>query len=101
MTAAAGTPARAPGPGLRHRFKGVVPWLLLAPGLLWLFFFYVLPSVQMFPYSISPGSIEEGFTMTLPADAYVEALTKFGKQFLNSIIYGGIATILTFVIRFP
>jgi spermidine/putrescine transport system permease protein len=101
MTAAASTPADAPGPGLRHRFKGVAPWLLLAPGLLWLFFFYVLPSIQMFTYSMSTGSIEEGFTLSLTADNYIEALTKFGKQFLNSIIYGGIATILTFVIGFP
>jgi len=101
MTATSSTPAKAPGPGLRHRFRGVVPWLLLAPGLLWLFFFYVLPSIQMFTYSMSTGSIEEGFTLSLTADNYIEALTKFGKQFLNSIIYGGIATILTFVIGFP
>ncbi len=102
MTAAASsTPARASGPALRRRMRGVVPWLLLAPGLLWLFFFYVLPSIQMFTYSVSTGSIEEGYTLTLTADAYVEALTKFGKQFLNSIIYGGLATILTFLIGFP
>jgi spermidine/putrescine transport system permease protein len=55
----------------------------------------------MFTYSMSTGSIEEGFTLSLTADNYIEALTKFGKQFLNSIIYGGIATILTFVIGFP
>ena len=101
MSAAAATPARASGPGMRRRVSWLVPWLLLAPGLLWLFFFYVLPSIQMFTYSISTGSIEEGFTLTFTADNYVEALTKFGKQFLNSILYGGLATILTFVIGFP
>jgi len=86
---------------MRRRLSAVVPWLLLAPGLLWLFFFYVLPSIQMFTYSVSTGSIEEGYTLTLTADAYVEALTRFGDQFLNSIIYGGLATILTFLIGFP
>ena len=102
MTAAsAPAPARASGPGMRRRLSAVVPWLLLAPGLLWLFFFYVLPSIQMFTYSVSTGSIEEGYTLTLTADAYVEALTRFGDQFLNSIIYGGLATILTFLIGFP
>ncbi len=99
MTAAA--TARAPGPSFRRRMGRFVPWLLLAPGLLWLLVFYVLPVIQMFTYSISTGSIEEGFTITWTADAYVEALTKFGKQFLNSIIYGGTATILTFLIGFP
>jgi spermidine/putrescine transport system permease protein len=55
----------------------------------------------MFTYSISTGSIETGFTMTLSADAYVEALTKFGKQFFNSILYGGLATLFAFLIGFP
>ena len=95
------TTAQAPRPGFRRRMGRFVPWLLLAPGLLWLLVFYVLPVIQMFTYSISTGSIETGFTITWTADAYVEALTKFGKQFLNSIIYGGIATILTFLIGFP
>ena len=54
MTTAA-APPRAATPGLRRRLSGLVPWLLLAPGLLWLFFFYVLPSIQMFTYSISTG----------------------------------------------
>ncbi|HEY3335008.1 MAG TPA: ABC transporter permease [Candidatus Limnocylindrales bacterium] len=100
MTAAA-APAPPPRPGLRRRFNKAVPWLLLAPGLLWLLVFYVLPVVQMFTYSVSTGSIETGFTMTMSADAYVEALTKFGKQFLNSILYGGLATLFAFLIGFP
>jgi len=100
MTAAA-PPAPAPRPKFRQRFNKAVPWLLLAPGLLWLLLFYVLPVIQMFTYSISTGSIETGFTMTLSADAYVEALTKFGKQFFNSILYGGLATLFAFLIGFP
>ena len=100
MTAAA-PPAPAPRPKLRQRFNRAVPWLLLAPGLLWLLLFYVLPVIQMFTYSISTGSIETGFTMTLSADAYIEALTKFGKQFFNSILYGGLATLFAFLIGFP
>jgi len=100
MTAAA-PPAPAPRPEARQRFNKAVPWLLLAPGLLWLLLFYVLPVIQMFTYSISTGSIETGFTMTLSADAYIEALTKFGKQFFNSILYGGLATLFAFLIGFP
>ena len=100
MTAAA-PPAPASRPKFRQRFNKAVPWLLLAPGLLWLLLFYVLPVIQMFTYSISTGSIETGFTMTLSADAYIEALTKFGKQFFNSILYGGLATLFAFLIGFP
>jgi len=78
-----------------------VPWLLLAPGLGWLLAFYVLPAVQMFTYSISTGSLERGFEMTGSFDAYGEAISRFGRQFLNSILYGGAATIFTFLIGFP
>jgi spermidine/putrescine transport system permease protein len=99
MTTATQAPAR--GPSGRQRFGRAVPWLLLAPGLLWLLLFYVLPVIQMFTYSVSTGSVAEGFTLTWTADAYVEALTRFGRQFLNSILYGGAATILTFLIGFP
>src|SRR5512141_1526022 len=100
MTEAAAAP-RTTGQRLRRRFNSAVPWLLMAPGLLWLLLFYVLPVVQLFTYSISTGSLDKGFVMTMSPDAYITALTKFGPQFLNSIMYGGLATIFTFVIGFP
>jgi spermidine/putrescine transport system permease protein len=99
MTAAA---ARAPtGPTFRARFGRAVPYLLLAPGLFWLLFFYVIPAIQMFTYSVSTGSLETGFVMTFTSDAYVKAIDQFGKQFLNSVMFGGAATILTLAIGFP
>jgi spermidine/putrescine transport system permease protein len=101
MTTSAGQISNRPGPTLRVRFRKVVPYLLLAPGLLWLTLFYVLPAIQMFTYSISTGSIEDGYTIDLSGNAYITALTDFSKQFINSILYGGIATLLTLVIGFP
>jgi len=81
MTAAA---ARAQtGPTFRARFGRAVPYLLLAPGLFWLLFFYVIPAIQMFTYSVSTGSLETGFVMTFTSDAYVKAIDQFGKQFVN------------------
>ena len=96
------TTASAPtGPTFRARFGRAVPYLLLAPGLLWLVIFYVIPAVQMFTYSISKGTLETGFEMTLTADAYATAINRFGSQFLNSLLYGGAATLLTLAIGFP
>ena len=89
------------GPGLRGFIRRVFPYLLLAPGMLWLAVFYVLPAIQMFTYSISTGSVETGYTIDLSGQAYITAITEFSKQFINSILYGGIATILTLVIGFP
>ena len=101
MTASAGQISRPPRPTLRVHFRKVVPYLLLAPGLLWLTLFYILPAIQMFTYSISTGSIDDGYTIDLSGNAYITALTTFSKQFINSIVYGGIATLLTLVIGFP
>jgi len=101
MTAPAAQASARPGPGLRGRLGKALPYLLLAPGLFWLAVFYVLPAIQMFTYSISTGSVETGYTIDLSGHAYVTALTEFSKQFINSILYGGIATILTLIIGFP
>src|SRR6478752_2311433 len=100
MTAVSGTKAPT-GPGWRGRVGKAAPYILLAPGLIFLILFFVIPAIQMFTYSISTGSVEEGFKITWTLDAYREGLETFGKQFLNSIIYGGIATILCLFIGFP
>jgi spermidine/putrescine transport system permease protein len=95
------TAAPAPGPGLRTRLLRATPYLLLIPGLLWLFIFFVLPTVQMFTYSVSSGTITSGFKLTWTLQNYADAFSRYGKQFLNSILYGGLSTILTLLIGFP
>jgi len=102
MTASAGAPSRgAPGGGWRRRLRRATPYLLLAPGILWLLIFFIVPSIQMFLTSVSSGSIDSGFKLTFSSKAYETALTKFPRQLTNSLVYGGIATILTFLIGFP
>jgi spermidine/putrescine transport system permease protein len=100
-TAPAGPARTAPGPGWRQRVKRATPYLLLAPGILWLLFFFVIPTLQMFLTSLSTGSIDTGFKLTFSTAAYQTAFTKFPKQITNSLLYGGIATLLTFLIGFP
>jgi spermidine/putrescine transport system permease protein len=100
MAAVAG-PRQAPGPGMRERVRKATPYLLLAPGILWLLFFFIVPTVQMFLTSVSTGSVTDGFKLTFSPQAYQTAIGKFGKQFGNSLLYGGTATLLTFLIGFP
>jgi len=102
MTASAGAPSRGtPGGGWRRRLRRATPYLLLAPGILWLLIFFIVPSIQMFLTSVSSGSIDSGFKLTFSSKAYETAFTKFPRQLTNSLVYGGIATILTFLIGFP
>ena len=44
-----------------HRYRGAIPYLLLAPGLLWLFAFFIVPNVQMLLYSLAQGTFLQGF----------------------------------------
>ncbi len=85
----------------RQRFSFLVPYLLLAPGLLWLAIFYIYPGFQMFLTSFWTGTLETGFALTWNVDTYGKSLTQFGPQFLRSITYAGAATVLTFLISFP
>ena len=85
-----------------RRHKRVIPYLLLAPGLLWLALFYLAPSVQMFVSSFWSGTLETGFEFALSnITNYTQALTRFQPQFVRSILFGGLATILTFLIAYP
>ncbi len=85
-----------------HRHHGWIPYLLLAPGLLWLAIFYVYPAFQMFITSFWTGSVESGFTFSLDNwTTYPEALDRYSQQFGRSLVYAGAATVLTFLIAYP
>jgi spermidine/putrescine transport system permease protein len=85
----------------RRRLFALAPYLLLAPGLLWLFYFFIWPAAQMFLMSISTGNLDNGFRVTGTVKPYIDALTKFPTQWGNSLLYGGISTTLDFLIGFP
>ncbi len=83
----------------RHRHWA--PYLLLAPGLIWLAIFYAFPAFQMFLASLSVGTIETGFTFTFQVSNYTDSLTRYSDQFIRSLAYGLAATIIAFLIAFP
>jgi spermidine/putrescine transport system permease protein len=88
--------------GFLRRHKRIIPYLLLAPGLLWLAVFYVVPGIQMFVTSLWTGTLETGYEFSLSnVSNYTEALERFAPQFIRSVVYGGAATILTFAISYP
>ena len=88
--------------GARHWLNRLTPYLLLAPGILWLLVFYVYPSIQMFISSFWSGTLETGFSVSLANwTTYPEALGRYGPQFGRSIVYGAAATLLCFLIAYP
>ncbi len=88
--------------GFLARHRGLIPYLLLAPGMLWLLVFYVVPSISMFVSSFWSGSLEQGYEFSLSNIAnYTEALDRFQPQFIRSVLYGAAATLLTLAIAYP
>jgi spermidine/putrescine transport system permease protein len=85
--------------------RRLAPYLLMAPGLLWLALFFVLPNVQMLVMSLSTRAggtgLRKEYELTWAFQNYATVLTGFPAQFGNSLIYGGLATLLCFLIGFP
>lgn len=80
-----------------------LPYLLLAPGLIWLAVFFAVPLVTLVSTSLydPSGSILTGYRMTWHFANYVDALSAYAEQFVRSFLYSGIATVLALVIGYP
>jgi spermidine/putrescine transport system permease protein len=75
--------------------------LLLAPGLLYLAVFYVVPTVQMFLVSLQTGSPGTGYQQTWNFGIYVDQIREYWDELIRSVAYGGLATLLCFLLGFP
>jgi spermidine/putrescine transport system permease protein len=81
--------------------KAALPYLLLLPGLGWLFLFFAIPLVYMAIESLKTGTIDTGFRLTWEFSNYTDALKNYDEQFLRSFEYAGLATILSLLIGYP
>ena len=80
----------------------LTPYLLLAPGLLWLIVFFVIPLYYSGKLSLYGGaSHEEGFRFDWDWSNFSDSLSLYDTQFVRSLIYAGIATILCLLIGYP
>jgi spermidine/putrescine transport system permease protein len=77
------------------------PYLLLAPGLVWLAVFFLVPMVALASMSLQTGSLGEGYRLTWTFSNYSDALTTYASQFSRSFLYAGAATILCLLIGYP
>jgi spermidine/putrescine transport system permease protein len=81
--------------------RQVAPYLLLAPGCLYLTAFFIVPNIQMFLMSLSEGSVRQGFELTWAWTNYTDAIDRFSRQFGNSLLFGGLATLTCFLVGYP
>jgi spermidine/putrescine transport system permease protein len=84
-----------------QRRRKLLPWLFLGPGLLWLFAFFGLPLVNQLNVSLQTGDPETGYVFDWAFGTYADAVGDYDEQFLRSILYAAVATVLCFAIAFP
>ncbi len=83
---------------LRQR---MIPYWLLAPGLIWLALFFVLPMYFMGELSLKTGSLAEGYQLTWATANYTDAISEYSEQFIRAFYYAGTATIICLLIGYP
>src|SRR5437667_3989406 len=87
--------------GLLHRHRGLTPYLLLAPGLLYLGLFFVVPLGFLAYQSLQSGNFDVGYAFTWAWGNYWDAIRNYRGQFVRSLEYAGIATILALLFSYP
>jgi spermidine/putrescine transport system permease protein len=88
----------------RARRRRLTPYLLIAPAMLWLLLFYALPALEIIRTAFASGDIISGVqrppgTWTLEnfEAAFTDSLPFIG----NSLRFGGVAALLSFLIGYP
>jgi spermidine/putrescine transport system permease protein len=84
-----------------HRHRGLMPYVLLAPGLAFLAVFFLVPLGFLGYQSLESGNIDFGYAFTWSFGNYGSAFTDYRAEFIRSIEYAGIATILALVLSYP
>jgi spermidine/putrescine transport system permease protein len=84
-----------------HRHRGLMPYVLLAPGLAWLAVFFIVPLGFLAYQSLQSGNIDFGYAFTWAWGNYGTAFTDYRSEFIRSIEYAGIATLLALGLSYP
>ncbi|MGH2402114.1 MAG: ABC transporter permease [Candidatus Limnocylindria bacterium] len=87
--------------GWLRRHGGLIPYLFLLPGGLWLFVFFVLPMLTMASVALQEGTLGTGYRLTFNFGIFPEVLGRYDEQFLRSVLYAVLVTILTMAIGYP
>src|SRR6184192_2749027 len=87
--------------GLFHRHRGLTPYFLLAPGLLYLGLFFVVPLGFLAYQSLESGSFDVGYAFTWAWGNYWDAIRGYRGHFVRSLEYAGVATALALLISYP
>jgi spermidine/putrescine transport system permease protein len=85
-----------------HRHKGLIPYVLLAPGLAWLALFFVVPLGFLAHQSLQvQDPILLTYTFKWAWHNYWDSVTGYHSQLVRSFEYAGIATVVALLVSYP
>ena len=87
--------------GFFHRHRGLTPYLLLTPGIVWLAVFFLVPLGFLAHQSLESGSFDVGYAFSWAWGNYWDALRQYHPWLVRSLVYAGLATLLALVISYP
>ncbi|HEV2347282.1 MAG TPA: ABC transporter permease [Actinocrinis sp.] len=98
-------PAPAPRPAAnsepRRKKRNRLPYLLLAPTLLWLIVFFIVPIFTSVSASVQEGSLDEGFTLTWRWANYADGWSQYATQFGRSFLFAFLCTVFCLLLGYP
>jgi spermidine/putrescine transport system permease protein len=83
-----------------HRHRGTTPYLLLAPGILWLAIFFLIPLGFLGYQSLQSGLFPD-FQFTWEFSNFSDGIRDYHEQLVRSFVYAGIATVACLVLAYP
>jgi spermidine/putrescine transport system permease protein len=92
------------GPRSGIKSHSITPYLLLAPGMIWLVTFFIIPIFSLASTStmVRPEGAQIGtYVQELRFQNYVDAFVANQEQYVRSFVYAAIATLLALAIAFP
>ena len=87
----------------KRRFKRT-PYLLILPGIGWLFLFFLFPLSTLLATSLQkPAGIspDDGYLPAFKVSNYSSALAEYYPQFFRAFLYSGIATVICLLLAYP
>lgn len=101
MTAIAATTPVNPIAAAAARRRRRVPYLLLLPGLVYLFVFYLVPLISLGRMALQSGNLQAGYELTWEWENFLQVFTTYRPQMLRSLGYSVGATLITLALGYP
>jgi spermidine/putrescine transport system permease protein len=86
---------------LTVRYRTLLPYLLLGPGMIWLVLFFLIPIFTLAEVSLQAGTLAEGFQLVWRWQNYLDMVSQFSEQLVRSFQFAGLATIFAFLAGYP